>query len=285
MADIQNTSVYKEDWTTRLQARLSEPNKWKEICRVEYTNERKLHNPYLSDITVQTPSRGSSYTIQATTMTDDNVTFSSIGLAPQFIDRADLAQTGYDLQMEIAERQAQQLDETIESGVYGAFSQFYTADNAVLLGDSAGSITVSSSNVDDMIRNIKKVIRLANGEGLLERNGGFVVWRPADFELLEQFAQANGFQESDRIIRGGAVQGFRYLGLDHFTSNLLKSGRIIAGVKRVLHLGVLRATYGQVMFDEHDPAQLSGVSVVSRVDYGVKLWKNVGSLVMDIGVA
>ena len=281
---VSNVKVYKEAWSTKLQARLSEPNKWKTICRVEFTNVRLLHNPFLTDPTVQSNGRGCSYTYQLLIENDESVTYNTIRLLPQFIDRGDLAQSGYLRQMELAERQAVLVDESIESQFYAQFSQFYVADNAVLLNGSAGSITVSATNIDDIIRAVKREIRLASGEGLLERNGGFFVWRPADFEILEQFVQANGFAVADLGLKNGTRQGFRYMGMDHWTSNLLESGRIVAGVNKILHLGILKDTYGQIMVDDKDPAQLSGIGVVTRADFGYQLWNNHNSLVMDIGV-
>ena len=40
--------VYKEEFETKLQERLSENNKWKEVCKVIYTDANTLHNPYLT---------------------------------------------------------------------------------------------------------------------------------------------------------------------------------------------------------------------------------------------
>lgn len=280
---VDNTKVYKEDWVAQLQARLSEPNKWKDICRVEYTNQRLLHNPYLTDPTVQTYTRGCAYVFQVITENDDNVTFNTEALLPQFVDRADLAQSGFDRQMEIADRQGVLIDEAIETGLYKSFAGFSSFDNATI-GGTAGSITVSTTNVDDVISSVLKQINIAKGQSMLERNGGFLVWKPADFQKLQQFAQANGFQTADNVLRNGIGQGFHYMGFDHYTSNLLAAGRMIGGVKKVIHLGILKDLYGQIMVNEKDPGEMSGVSVVSRVVYGVKTWNKVQSLVFDIAV-
>lgn len=251
---------------------------------MEYTNQRLLHNPYLTDPTVQTNERGTSYTYQVVTETDDNVTFNTSRILPQFIDRADLAQSTFLQQMEMADRQAQLVNEAIESNLYAQHASFYDFDNS-FIGGGAGNITVSNTNVDDIIRNVKRVIRLANGDALLQRNGGFIIWRPADFEKLENFMQANGFVTSDSVLREGAVPGVRYMGLDHYSSNLMQSGHIVGGVKKALHLGILRDTYGQLMVDDKDPNATSGISLVTRADFGFKLWNKMGSLVMDIAVA
>src|SRR6266851_5140609 len=99
---MANSLIYQEEWAVKLQERLSEPTKWKDICQVEYTNERVLHNPYMSDATVQTGTRGTAYTMQDATQTDESVTINTYKILPQIIDRADLAQSTYTNQMTLA---------------------------------------------------------------------------------------------------------------------------------------------------------------------------------------
>jgi hypothetical protein len=157
---------------------------------------------------------------------------------------------------------------------------------------------VSSTNIDDIIRGIKREIRKANGETFLERNGGFIVWRPQDLELLEQFMQANGFMSADRGLNGGspldgggtlgAPKSIEYMGMSHYSSNLLTSGHVIAGVKKLYHLGIVKDTYGQVKITQ-DPvvsgAQISGIGINSRVDFKGKAWHNVKPLLFNVVVA
>lgn len=284
MSDFQNTILYPEEWTDTLQAELDEPVKWKDICNVEYTNVKVLHNPYLTDATVQTGVRGCSYTMQAITETDDNVNITTHKILPQFIDRADMAQTGFYKQMEIAKRQGILLNEAIETAVYAAHASFTDFDGASI-GGSAGSITVSLTNIDDIITGVRREIREAGGEGLLERNGGFFVWRPADLELLEKFCMMNGYSFADEALVNGISQGKRALGFTHYSSNLLATQHVCAGVKKAIHLGILKDTYGQIMINDKDPGEVSGTSIVSRVDYAVKVWNKMAPVVFDVIVA
>lgn len=284
---MANTIIFAEDWATKLQARLSEDNKWKQICKVEYTNGRVLHNPYLTDVSVVSGTRGSAYTHQDVTITDESVTIDTFQIAPVLIDRADLAQSTYVNQMDLADHQGVVLNEAIETAMFGQHAQYTDFDNASI-GGGAGNITVSASNIDDIIRALKREIREANGESLFERNGGFIVWRPADFELLEAFMQANGFSMADYALKNGTTQGVRYMGFDHYSSNKMTSGHLFAGVKGVLHLGICKETYGQVVIDQ-EPAvsagAVSGVGVISRVDYKFKAWTKTKPVLFDVLVA
>lgn len=276
--------VYKEDWATKMQERLSEPVKWKDFMRVDISNKRTLHNPYRADATINALTPYSAYTLAQIAMTDESVTIDAPFVIPEIIDRADMAQTGYLEQMEIAENQGTQMNEKVESYIYSQHAQFTDFDNASI-GGSAGNITVSTSNIDDIIRGIKREISNAKGDTLLDRNGGFIVWRPADFEKLEAFMQANGFNMADKSLEDGAKSGVYFMGLTHFKSALLTAGHLFAGVKKICHLGILRDTYGQIMVNEYDPGNVSGVSIVSRLDLKVKAWFKTKPILFDINVA
>lgn len=284
---MSNTIVYAEEWAIKAQERLAENNKWKEICNVEYTDTKVLHNPYITDPTVQTGTRGSAYTHQDVTLTDESVDITTFKILPQLIDRADLAQQTFVKQMELASRQGQLINEAIETAMYAEHAQFTDFDNASI-GGGAGNITVSESNIDDIIRGMKREIREANGEDLMNRNGAFIVWRPADFEKLEAYVQAQGFSTADGALKDGTSQGFKYMGVSHYSSNKLTAGHLFGGVKKLLHLGICRTTYGQIVIDS-EPAinggAVSGIAVIMRADFKFKAWTKTKPVLFDILVA
>ncbi len=283
-----NTIIYAEEWAIKAQERLAETSKWKEVCNVEYTDTRVLHNPYITDATVQTTARGSAYTHQAVVITDESATINAIAILPQLIDRADLAQQTFVKQMELASSQATLLDEAIETAMYVATAAGATNFDATEIGLAAGNITVSESNIDDIIRAMKRKIRVANGEALMDRNGAFVIWRPSDFEKLEAFVQAQGFSTADGALRDGTSQGFRYMGVEHYSSNKMPANHCFGGVKKALHCGICKSTYGQVVVDS-EPATSGGaqsaIAVIMRVDYIFKVWTKMLPVLFDILVA
>lgn len=279
--------IYKTEYLTTLQDRLSETAKWKEIAKVEYTDTQVIHNPYLTDVTANTGTRGSAYTPEAVTTTDDTVTINTYKIAAQYIDRADLAQKTFAGWMELADNQGIVLNEAIETAMYANHAEYTDFDNASI-GGGAGNITVSESNVDDIIRGVKREVREANGETLMDRNGAFIVWRPADFEKLEAYVQAQGFSTADGALKDGTNQGFRYMGVEHYSSNKMTSGHLFGGVKKALHLGICKSTYGKINEIE-DPVvsggQISGLGINSRVDFKFKAWAKVVPVLFDILVA
>lgn len=265
-------------------------NKWKEICRVEYTDTKTLNNPYLTDPTVQDGTRGSAYTHQDIVETNETIAIDTFKILPQLIDRADLAQSTYSKQMDLADMQGVLLNESIETGMMAAHAQWtnFGDTGSGVLGLASTAITVTAGNIDDIIRGIKTQIRKAGGESMMNRFGAFIVWRPEDFELLEAYVQANGYVQADNGLKNGIQQGFVYMGVSHYSTNKYATGHIFGGVKNLFHLGICKSTYGQIVIDQ-EPATnsgaVSGVGIVSRVDFKFKAWTKTATILFDINVA
>ena len=275
-----NTGVYPEEYSTKLQERLDYPQTWKEVADVIYTDSYIINNPYMStSFSAQTGTRGCSYGFSEFALTNDTLTISTYKIVPVFIDQADLAQCKLANQMELATRQASLLNEAIETAMLADHASWTDFDNSSI-GGSAGSIAVDASNVDDIIRGVKREIGENNAQNLFDRNGGFILWRYADLELLEQFAQANGFNLADTALKNGIKTGYHFMGLDHYVSNShavasSSTQHLFAGVKKIYRIGILKSTYGQIKILQ-DPASgittygpVSGVGIVSRIDYGL----------------
>lgn len=289
---MANTVIYTGDYETTLQRRLAHPTTWKEVCDVLYTDSRTVTTGYMSTVpSVQTVTRGTAFNPQDFALTAETLTISTGRDIPIFVDFADLAQTGYNTQMEIAETQGDLLNEYIESAVLGQHALWTDVGDSggVVTSGVTGAITVDASNVDDIIRGVKRIIRVANGQSAMRQKGVFIVWRPADFELLEAFVQANGFSLADIALKDGTVEGFRYMGVDHYWSNDYTAGHIMAGVKKTHKLGVLRSLYGKMRSQDFPAGSsggiLSGTLFYSRVDIGHLVPTTQKPTLLDVNVA
>lgn len=276
-----------KEFETKLQARLSAPTYWKEVCEVRYTDTGVIGNPYLTDATVGTGTRGTGYTSTAIATTDDTVTIDTYKYSAEHIDEADLAQKTFSDFMEIADRMGILLDEAVETAMLAEHAQWTNFDNASI-GGGAGNITVSVSNIKNIITGIKREIREAGGGDMLNRNGGFIVWREADYELLEQLASSEGFNTADDALKNGIKQGFKYMGMEHYSSSKHAAGHVFAGVKKGFFAGVVRSTYGKVK-ELVNPvvsgAQISGIGLETRVDFKFKAWTKMAPVLFDVLVA
>ena len=244
--------------------------------KVDFSDNRTIVNSVMSvEPSVVTGTRGTAYQYEDFTLVVDTLTIDQFRNIPIFIDEADRHQQTYLTQMEIADFQGRKVNEFLEATVlatHASWVDFGVGDLANTSTDDTAQITVSSTNIDDIIRAMKRKIYTNNGVELSQQHGFFIVWRPEDYEILEAFVQANGFSEADIALKNGIPVGMTYMGVDHFLSNDHTANHLFAGVKKVgKDIGILRGTFGKAKFLE-DPATsngaLSGLGIVTRVDYG-----------------
>ncbi len=279
--------VPKIEYETKLQERLSAPTVWKEVCLVKYTDSGIWRNPYLTDATVGTGTRGTGYTPYAVATTDDTVSITDYVYSAPVIDDADLAQKTFSDWMEVADNVGVMLNEKMETAMLAEHAQWTNFDNASI-GGSAGNITVAVSNVKKIITSIKREIREAGGGEMMARNGAFIVWREADFELVETLASSEGFNTADDALKNGIKQGFKYMGVEHYSSSKHASGHVFAGVKKAFAVGICKSTYGKVKTIVNpvvSGAQISGIGLESRIDSKFKAWTKMVPILFDVLVA
>ena len=279
--------IPKIEYETKLQERLGAPTVWKEVCLVKYTDSGIWRNPYMTDPATATGTRGTGYTSTAVATTDDTVSITDYSYSAEHIDRADLAQKTFSDWMEVADRMGVVLNELMETSMLLEHAQFTDFDNASI-GGAAGNITVQVSNIKKIITGVKREIRKAGGGDLLARNGGFIIWREADFELVELLASSEGFNTADDALKNGIKQGFKYLGMEHYSTSRNVTNHIFGGVKKALAVGICKSTYGK-MTEVQNPvvsgAQISGVGLEVRIDRKFKSWAKMTPVLFDILVA
>ena len=287
MANTFNSGVYPEEYMSKLQERLNKPTNWKEFADVIFSDTKIFNWPYMStEFSVQTGTRGTAYGFSDFALTNDTIDISVKQLVPVYIDRADLAQCSFVNQMEIADRQGALLSEKIEAALLADHAEWTD------VGDSAGTvtsgvttqITVSATNIDDIIRGVRRIVTVANGEELMNRNGLAFVWRATDFEALEQFAQANGFNLADAALKNGIARGYYLMGAYHYVSNSHTANHVLCGVRKIVKIGILRTTWGQIVITQ-DPNLQSGIGIIARADYDVMTPNGLNTLVYDLNVA
>ena len=288
---MANTVTWnKHDYVMKMRARVAKPTNWKDVLKVAYSNNRTVVNSYMStEPDAVGGTRGTAYAYQDFVLTADTLTISTYKNIPMLIDEADRFQQSYVGQMEIAEFQGKKISEYLEARMlaqHASYKDFGVTDLANTGADDTSAITVSASNIDDIIRAVKRKLYENNGVDFATEKGMFFIWRPEDFEILEGFVQANGFREADIALKNGipVSKAFRYMGVDHYLSTQHTANHVMAGIKGIMEIGILRGTYGKAKFIE-DPAKLSGLGIVSRVGYGLNWPDQLKEFFMDINVA
>lgn len=272
---------------TKLQERLDAPMAWKEICDVIYTDSGILKNPYLTDAATYTGTRGTAYTSTAVATVDDSVTISGYVGSSQHIDDADLAQATFSDFMQIADNMGTVLNEAVETRMLLEHAQWTNLDNASI-GGAAGNITVSVSNIKNIVTAMKRLIRTAGGQAKADRDGMFIQWREADFEKLELLASSEGYNVADNALKNGISRGFKYMGVEHYSTSRNVAGHVFGGVKKAFKAGIVKSTYGRmktIVNPVVGGGQISGVGLESRVDLAFKAWTKDVPVLFDILVA
>src|SRR3990167_7671355 len=247
---MANTIVYnKHDYVTRLRARINRPVSWQDIMNVRYSDIRTIVNGSMTtESTAQTATAGTAYGFSDYTIAADTLTINNFRILPMFIDEADRQQQSYVDQMTIADFQGKKISEYVEAQVlaqHASWTNFGQGDLDRTVTDDTATITVSAVNIDDIIRSIKRKLYKNNGVDFAIEKGIFIVWRPEDYEFLEGFVQANGFNEADLALKNGIPIGMRYMGVEHFLSNDHTANHLFGGVKKMQDVGILRSTYGR----------------------------------------
>ena len=258
-----------------LQARLDHPTTWKEMCDVTVSNTRVISSSYFGTFpSVTTVSRGTGLVMNTISQTAETMTISTGRDLGVYVDLGDLAQSPWTTGAEIFDRIGALLNEYVEGAVLARHASWTDFGTLSIGGGGTATdqITVSASNIDDIIRGVKREIRENNGQSMMNKRGVGFIWRPADFEYLEAFVQANGFTTADNALKEGTIEGLRYLGVDHYWSNEHTANHVFAGVKKTERLGILKGTYGQshvIPFPAADSNTFfSGKAFYSRIDIG-----------------
>ena len=234
----------------------------------------------------------------AVTETNQTLSIVSTYYDSVYIDYADQAQSNYAKWAELGDLLGKKINEQAEIlslGNHAAWTNFGDTGGGVL-GLSSTAITVSATNVDDIVRGVIEQIITANGFEMYRQNGGFIVWRPADWTYMTAFMQANGFYQADLSLKngGGDVGGVEnvgvpYMGLNHYVSTLYTPGHVMAGVRGVQKYGILKSTYGRSYVTETPASStagmLSGTGIHTRLDYGFLVPTNLLPVLFDVNVA
>lgn len=299
---MANTILAQALWENKLAQRLDKPQNWKEICDVVYTDTQTYNFPLISTsnepaVATLTNTVAGRSTLSNVipfidvTITNETLTISTAEIDSVYIDYADQAQSNYAKMGDMGTLLGKKMGERTEAIVlanHAAWTDFGDT-GAGVLGLASTDITPSASNVDDIVRGVIEQIYTANGFDLYKENGGFIEWRPADWTFMVQFMQANGFNLADASLKNGGMIGIDYLGLNHYVSTAHASGgHIMAGVRKVQKLGILKSTYGKTYVNEMPASStagsLSGTQIHTRLDYGMLVPTNLKPCLFDINV-
>lgn len=294
MANTFGSGTYQEVWATKLQERLTGPTNWKEICEVIFSDTKILNLPYMStEYSLQTGTRGTAYSHSDFTLTNDTLDIASHNIVSVFQDRADLAQGSLANAAEHGSRQGDLINERVEDlflAQHAGWTDF-GSDGAGGFSLGTTQISVSVSNIAQLIRAVKREVIKAKGSKLMNRYGLSFVWRPEDYEKLEERMASEGFTFADAALRDGIMNadgiGKYAYGAWHYVSESHTANHVFAGVRKIQQIGLLKSTYGRIYFNPNAvnaDGPLSGVSWEARLDYGFNPKAGLTAILFDVNV-
>lgn len=298
-----NTIIYQAIWENKLAQRLDKPQNWKETCDVVYTDTQTYNFPLVSTsnepaVATLTNTAAGRSTLSnvipfiSVTQTNETLSIVTAEIDSVYIDYADQAQSNYSKMADMGTLLGKKIGERAEAVVlanHAQWTNFGDLGTGGPLGLTATPITVTASNVDDIVRGVIEQIYTANGFNLYNENGGFIAWRPADWTFMVQFMQANGFAWADQALKNGGTVGIDYLGVYHYVAPAFTAGHVMAGVRKTQKFGILKSTYGKTYVNEMPSSStagsLSGTQIHTRLDYGLLLPTNLAPILFDVNVA
>ena len=211
---VLSTVTYATAYDTILQDRLDRPTTWKELVNVEFSETSVISSSYMSTVpSVTTVTRGTGLVLTGFAETAETFTINNGRDLGLYLDLADEAQSPWTSPAELFDVIGALLNEFIET-FWLANHSTWTDFGTEGLSNTAGAtqITVSASNIDDIILGIRREIREANGQLFMKEYGVGFAWGPNEFQFLEMFAASNGFSTADQALKEGLEEGIHYLG-------------------------------------------------------------------------
>jgi len=175
-----------------------------------------IHKPYSSDVVGQAYTKGTAFTVQDISATDDTLTVGTARIAPFYIDDIDKIQNSYSAVDEFGGKAMDKLNRFVDADVLAEYANATSYIDAGNVGGSAGtSISPTTANINKVFTAAGKKLNLLN----VSADNRFAVISPSILEILQQYTAGKDTQIGDKVMENGFI-GSRF-GFDLYVSNNL----------------------------------------------------------------
>lgn len=185
-----------------------------------------VNRPYRSKIVTQAYTRGTAFTVQDLTDTNEQLLVQTARIAPFYVDDLDELQSDYGIAANYAEDAAVSLGNFIDGDVLGEYDQtnLNVEDDDMNVGGTSGvGFTINTSNIQKMFAVAKKKLkRKAARENL------FAVISPDVEQVLLEYLAGKETQLGDSSNMNGHIG--KYYGFDLYVSNSLGWSAVLSMV-------------------------------------------------------
>lgn len=216
------TASFPEYWSRAMQRYLVRTAIYPAIVSWEahkvLKNGDTFHKPYGSDVQVSDYVRGSAFSVQDISVTDEYLTVNKQKVVPFYIDKYDEIQSSYSLRNYYIKRSAERLANTIDADVLAEVANaaydldYYDIDGTKTIGDGCDLTTTT----------IPKIFTVANrilSENNVPMSERCAVVDPKFFEVLEQYLAGKASNLGDKVNENGYMG--KFFGIELYQSNSL----------------------------------------------------------------
>ena len=182
-----------------------------------------VDRPYRSNLVVEDYTKGTAATAQDLTATSDQLTINKQKTILMYVDDVDKIQNKWDAAKVWAEEAGTRLAIAIDAEfLYEVINATNTVDDGDIGGTSGTSITLTASNIQNVVAKINRKLDVQNVD--VERKNRFWVISPQIFDILWQYIAGKETLLGDKTGEFGNLG--RWGGLELFMSNNLTASAI-----------------------------------------------------------
>jgi hypothetical protein len=210
------TALNKEMWDAELQEELEKKLVALKTCQTTIGDEGDtINKPYRSRHLGQAYSKGTDFSVQDLTVTNEQLSINKVECVPVYIDKVDEVQNSWDARNEYTPDFVQDLLRRIDGNILAEYDNAdQDIDDGDIGGTSGNNITVASSNVHKVIGAAKRKLRNKFVEGNL-----FMTVGPSFAEQLEILFGLKDTGKGDDVLQNGFM-GF-FFGMEIYVSTNL----------------------------------------------------------------
>lgn len=223
------SASFPEYWSRRMQMKHNKTDVFRAIVSMEEEAKLKngdtVHRVYRSSLRGQNYSRGSTFSVQDITNTDESLTVTSAKIVPFYVDDLDALQSNYREANQYADDAAVVLGNLIDGDVLGEYaSASLSVDDGDFGGTAGNGVTLATTNVLRMFTAANKKLNAQN----IEKDGRFAVISPQVEAVLLEYLAGRESILGDSIGQNGHIG--KFYGFDLYVSNNLGwSGKLLVG--------------------------------------------------------
>ena len=285
MANTIASRVYRDKYRSKsLEQVLRNSLVCEKICEVDKTDNKRIQNPYGSQVTASIAAIAGDYTISEYQTTDDTLTVTDWVFYAQHVYDFEDSLSNFNIFASRTDEQNYAVAFQIDKFVLNCLTEDATSSYTT----PAGGFT-TAANVNTIMANL-----LSKVAGYADMYKGlFLVIENTDIVGFHAAGATNGFNFADATLKNGFVGP--WMGADIYVvrtgtfvtatlgtrSDIANDGHRVFGVKNV-------ATYASprgIQFEEKEVSLKTGKEIVTYGYIGFKLWTTKAALVVDITLA